>query len=142
MMKKELRKMKVVENKEEPFKKENRTYFVRDENNRSRYDDWRKDLSSRGYVRSDSYPNFFRTQSKNNYLRDSSKLGRQSMDYRGNSRPGYNQRGNSNQRLGSNIRMNSNARPGSNTRQGGSNNNNIRLGSKSQERPKLNCLKK
>ena len=51
MMKKELRKMKVVENSEELFKKESRTYFVRDENNRSRYDNWRRDLTSRGYVR-------------------------------------------------------------------------------------------
>ena len=63
MMKKDLRKMKVVENTEELFKKEGRSYCVRDENNRSRYDDWRSDLTLRGYVRSDSYPNFFRTQS-------------------------------------------------------------------------------
>ena len=48
---------------------------MRDENNRSRYGDWRRDLTSRGYVRSDSYPNFFTTQSKNIYLRDSSNLG-------------------------------------------------------------------
>ena len=74
MMKKELRKMKVVENREELFKKESKTYFVRDENNRSRYNDWRRDLNARGYVRSDSHPNFFRTYSKNNYLRDSSKF--------------------------------------------------------------------
>lgn len=77
LMKNELRKITVVKNREEPFKKENRAYFVRDENNRSQYDDWRKDLSSRGYVRLDSYPNFFTTQSKNNYLRESSKFGRQ-----------------------------------------------------------------
>ena len=51
MMQKELRKMKVIENRDEPFKKESKAYFVRDENNRSRYDDWRKDMRSKGYVR-------------------------------------------------------------------------------------------
>ena len=80
IMKKKLRKMTVLENREEPFKKESRAYFVRDENNRSRYNDWKRNLTSRGYVRSNSYPNFFRTQSKNNYLRYSSKFGRQSTD--------------------------------------------------------------
>ena len=49
--------MKVVENREESFKKESKTYYVRDDNNRSRYDNWRNDLRSRGYVRLDSHPN-------------------------------------------------------------------------------------
>ena len=60
MMKKQLRKTKVIENIEEPFKKESKAYFVRNENNRGRYDDWIKIISSKGYVRLDSYPNFFR----------------------------------------------------------------------------------
>ena len=37
MMKKELRKIRVVENREESFKKDNKTYYGRDDNNRSRY---------------------------------------------------------------------------------------------------------
>ena len=57
--------MKVFENREEPFKKEDKTYYVRDDNNRSRLDNRRNDMRVRGYVRSDSYPKFFRTASKN-----------------------------------------------------------------------------
>ena len=39
LMKKELRKMKVVENHEEPFKNENTTYYIQNTNdNRSRKD--------------------------------------------------------------------------------------------------------
>merc|ERR1712115_92879 len=100
MMKKELRMMKVVENRDEPFKKESEAYFGRVGNNRSRYDDWRNDIKSRGYVRSDSHPNLFRTQSKSNYVNDSSMFGRQNSNFRSNSRPGYNTR----VRLGENIR--------------------------------------
>ena len=118
--------MKVVENRDELFKKESKAYFIRGENNRSRYDDWRKDISSKGYVRSDSYPNFFRTQYKSNYLRYSLKVGRQNSNFRSNSRPGYNQRRNS--RPGNNVRPESNVRPGSNARPGG---NNVRPGNKS-----------
>ena len=51
LMKKELRKMKVAENREEPFKKENTTFYLQNtEDNRSRMDNWRK---SKGFVRSD-----------------------------------------------------------------------------------------
>ena len=59
MMKKELRKMKVVGNRDEPVKKESKGYSVRDQNNRSRYDDWRRDIRSKEYIRSDSHPDFF-----------------------------------------------------------------------------------
>ena len=45
MIKRELRKMKVVDNREKPFKKENKTYYVRNnDDNGSRYDNWRNDL--------------------------------------------------------------------------------------------------
>ena len=51
LMKKELRKMKVVENFEEPFKRENTTYYVwNTEDNRSRMDNWRNDLKSKGFI--------------------------------------------------------------------------------------------
>ena len=74
MMKKELRKMKAAENCQEPFKKVNKTFYVRNDDNRSRNDNWRNDLRSRRYVGLDSYPKFFRTTSKNNYVIDSSNL--------------------------------------------------------------------
>ena len=126
MMKKELRKMKVVQNIEEPFKKESKTYYIRDDNDRSRYDNWRNDLRTRGYVRSDSHPKFFRTTSKNNYVRDSSKFRIQNSNVRSNSKPGYNSRPNSNARPGSNVLPRGNTRPVS----------------KSQERPKVEIFKK
>ena len=63
-MKKELRKMKVINIRDEPFRKESKINFVRDENIRSRYDDRRQDIRLNGYVRSDSHPDFFRTQFK------------------------------------------------------------------------------
>ena len=112
--------MKVVENREEPFKKENTTYYIRNtEDNRSRMDNWRNDLKSKGFVRSDSNPRFFRTASKNTYVRDNSKFSRQGSNFRDNSRPG------------SNYRQNSNARSGSNTKQ-----------NKSQGRPKSEMFRK
>ena len=43
-MKKELRKMKVTKNREELFKKENNTFYVRNKNNRSRRDNWQNDI--------------------------------------------------------------------------------------------------
>ena len=74
MLKKELRRMKVVENREEPFKNENTTYYVwNTDDNGSRKDNWK----SKGFVRSDSHPRFFRTASKNTYVRDNSKFSRQ-----------------------------------------------------------------
>ena len=85
-------------------------------------DNWK----SKGFVRSDSHPRFFRTASKNTYVRDNSKFSRQGSNFRDNSRPG------------SNYRQNSNARSGSNNKQGG----NLRGQSKSQERPKSEMFKK
>ena len=70
LIKKEQRKIKVAENREEPFKKEGKTVYVKNENNRSKIDNWRNDMRARGYVRSDSYLKFFRTVSKNNYVRE------------------------------------------------------------------------
>ena len=69
--------MKVVENHEEPDKEESKTYHVRNDDNRSRYDNWRNDLKTRGYVRLDSYPKFFKTASRNNYIRNNSSFARQ-----------------------------------------------------------------
>ena len=78
LMKKELRKMKVVENREEPFKNENTTYYIRNtDNNRSRKDNWK----SKGFVRSDSHPRFFRTASKNTYVRDNLKFSRKGSNF-------------------------------------------------------------
>ena len=43
LMKKELRKMKVAENTEEPFKKEQKAFYVKDDN-RARIDKWKNDM--------------------------------------------------------------------------------------------------
>ena len=43
---------------------------------RSRYNNWRDSLASKGYVCSGSNPRFFRTQSKGRYVRDNSRYGR------------------------------------------------------------------
>ena len=62
MLKKELRRMKVVENREELFSKDTIAYYVQNtEGNRTRKDRW----NSKKFVRSDSRPGFFRTLSKN-----------------------------------------------------------------------------
>ena len=66
------------------------TYYVRDENNRSRIDNWRNDMRAKRYVRYDAYPKFFRTASKNHYVREKSNFGRQNSNARNNSKPGYN----------------------------------------------------
>merc|ERR1712105_299278 len=62
--------------------KETATYYTRNDENRSRYNDWRKQIRSEGFRRSESNPKFFRTASKNNWTRDNSKFGGRS-----NSRP-------------------------------------------------------
>ena len=49
--------------------------YVRNEDNRSRYKIWKISLESKGYVSSRSNPKFFRTKSKNTYVRDNSKFG-------------------------------------------------------------------
>ena len=58
-VKKELVKMKVSENREEIFTmREYKTNYVGNNDNRSRYNNWRNSLDSRGYVRSRSNPKF------------------------------------------------------------------------------------
>ena len=76
MMKKELKKMKVAENREQLFKEkkgittnylDDDTYYVwNTDDDRSRRDNWKPN----SYVRSDSHPRFFKTASKNTYVRD------------------------------------------------------------------------
>ena len=77
-IKKELRKIKVTDNREEIFNrdKEYKTNYVRNEDNMSRYKNWKNSLETKGYVRSRSNPKFFRTKSKNTYVRDNLKFGR------------------------------------------------------------------
>ena len=41
-MKKELKKLKVAENHEEPFAKETKTFYAKTEENRRRYNNWKK----------------------------------------------------------------------------------------------------
>ena len=68
-MKRELKRLKVVDHREEPFapfaNRETATYYTRNDENRSHYDDWRKKIRSEGFRRSESNPKFFRTASKN-----------------------------------------------------------------------------
>ena len=81
--------MKVVENFEEPFKKDTTTYYVQNpDDNRSRKDNWK----AKSFVRSDSHPRFLRTASKNTYVRDNSRFSRQGSNFRANSRTGSNAR--------------------------------------------------
>ena len=53
---------------------------------RCRRDNWK----SKGYVRSDSHPRFFRTASKNTYVRDNSRVDRRGSNARSNLRSGGN----------------------------------------------------
>ena len=101
-IKKELKRLKIVENREEPFavkKEETRAYYTRNESNqnrydnRSRYDTWRKNIKNDGYKRSETNPQYFRTASRRKWLRDDSKFGgrsssRPSSKPRKDSRPG------------------------------------------------------
>ena len=112
-MKKELKRLKVAENREEPFAKETKTYYTRTDDNRSRYDNWKKNIKSDGYRRSETNPKFFRTASRKKWIRDDSKFGGRS-----GSRP--------------NSRFRNGSKPGSK----------FRNGSKSGERPKSDLLKK
>ena len=109
LMRKELKKMKVIENQNEVFKKEDTTYYIQNtDDNRSRRDNWKP----KSYVRSDSLPGFFRTASRNTYVRDNSRFRRGS-----NARSGSKSRGNF-------------TGPGNSFKQG------VRNPSKSQERHK------
>merc|ERR1712105_567058 len=91
-MKRELKRLKIVDHREEPFtpfaNRETATYYTRNDENRSRYDDWRKKIRSEGFRRSESNPKYFRTASRNNWKRDSSKYGGRSTSrpYRDSSR--------------------------------------------------------
>ena len=121
LMKKELKRMKVVENREEPFKKGIATNYLEDihyvqntDDNRSRRDNWKPTR----YVRSDSRPGFLRTASRNNYVRDNSKF-RRGSNIRSGSLPGGKFTG-----------------PRNNSKQGG------RIPSKTPERQKSELFKK
>ena len=79
-MKTELKRMKVAENRDEPFKKgietnylDEDTYFVRNADDyRSRRDNWKRHK----YVRSDSRSGYLRTASRGIYVRDNSSFRR------------------------------------------------------------------
>ena len=73
--------MKVVENREEPFKKEEKAFYVKDDN-RARIDKWRNYIQAKGFVRSESNPRYFRMTSRSNYVRDRSNFGRQNLNAR------------------------------------------------------------
>merc|ERR1712030_240225 len=81
-MRRELKRLKIVDHREEPFaNRDTTTHYVRDYD-RSRYDNWRNKIQSEGFRRSESNPKFFRTASKGRYHRDNSRFGGRS-----NSRP-------------------------------------------------------
>jgi len=80
-VKRELRGLKVVENRDEPFttssaKETFENYVTNDR--RTRIDYWRSRIQFRGYRRSESRPGYFRTASKGRYIRDSSQLSEKS----------------------------------------------------------------
>ena len=60
--------MKVAINREGPFLKENKTFYTRNEDDTSMYNNWKNSLKSKCYVRSELNPKFLRTASKNNYI--------------------------------------------------------------------------
>merc|ERR1712105_88144 len=94
LMRRELKRLKIVDHREEPFAdRDTVTHYVRDDD-RSRYNNWRNQIQSEGFRRSESNPKFFRTASKVRYHRDNSKFGgrsnsrqRNSSSQYGNSRP-------------------------------------------------------
>ena len=58
-MRKELRKIKVIDNREEVFgagSKEYNTHYVNNEERKSRYTNWRNNMENKGYYRSNSKP--------------------------------------------------------------------------------------
>ena len=122
LLMKELKRIKVAENRDEPFKKgiatnylaEDTYYVWNAKDNRSRRDNWKQTR----YVRSDSKPGYLRPSSRGNYVRD-----------------------NSNYRRGSNIRAGwlpggKFTGPRNNSKQGG------RIPSKTPERQKSELFKK
>ena len=113
-MKKELKRLKVAENREEPFMKETKTYYTGKEDSRSRYNNWKNSLETQGYKIWESNPKYFRTTSKKKWIRDDSKFG--------HGRSGF--------------------RHGSQFRNGSRSRSKFRNGNESQERPKSNLFKK
>merc|ERR1712237_239710 len=90
-MKKELKRLKIVENREEPFAgKETKMYYTGNDDNRSRYDNWKRNIKSDGYRRSETNPKYFRTASRRKWIRDDSLFGGRSSSrpFRDGSRPG------------------------------------------------------
>merc|ERR1712237_300771 len=132
-MKRELKRLKIVNHRDEPFaNRDTTTHYVRDDD-RSRYDNWRNKIQSEGFRRSESNLKFFRTVSKGRYQRDNSRF-----DGRSNSRPNNSSRqyGNSRPyRDASQIRSQSRNR-------GRSPGNGTGNREKSAERPKSNLEKK
>ena len=91
LMKRELKRLKVAENREEPFapfsNKDTITNYVRTDQ-RSRMDNWRNQNQFNGFTRSESKPGYYRTASRGRYIRDSSRYGgRSSSRQNGNPRP-------------------------------------------------------
>merc|ERR1712105_420849 len=88
LMKRELKRLRVAENREEPFvNKDIVTNYVKSDS-RSRQDNWRGQKNSSGFMRSESRPGYYRTASRGNYIRDSSKFrGRSASRPNGNARP-------------------------------------------------------
>merc|ERR1712090_113283 len=88
LMKRELKRLRVAENREEPFSnRDTITNYVKTDN-RSRHDNWRGQNQSSGFMRSESRPGYYRTASRGRYVRDSSKFrGRSASRPNGNSRP-------------------------------------------------------
>ena len=134
-MKRELKSLKIVENREEPFaakKEETRAYYARNESNqnrfdnRSRYDDWRNNIKNDGFRRSGTNPQYFRTDSRRErWIRDDSRYGGRSR-----SRQQQQQQQRNSSRPDSRPRRDS--RPGSK----------FRNRSKSMDRPKSELMKK
>merc|ERR1712237_283242 len=88
-MRRELKRLKIVNHRDEPFaNRDTTTHYVRDDD-RSRYDNWRNKIQSEGFRRSESNPKFFRTASKGRYHRDNSKFGGRSNSRQYNSSRPY-----------------------------------------------------
>ena len=71
----------MIDNREEVFSRnvEYSTHYVKSNENRSRYNNWRNSLESQGYYHSKSKPGYWKNDrgtSKNRYVRDDSRFGR------------------------------------------------------------------
>merc|ERR1712030_48163 len=132
-MKRELKRLKIVNHRDEPFtNRDTTTHYMRDDD-RSQYNNWRNKIQSEGFRRSESNPQFFRTASRGRYQRDNSRFGGRS-----NSRPNNSSSRNGNSRPyrdASRIRSQSRNR-------GRSPGNGTKNREKWAERPKSNLEKK